>query len=108
MRPLYKTTIVIWSETDPTGVLELEELAMEATNGESYCSSLSSDRVEDPSLDPHWDGTEFFDSDEEEETEEVDGEVCVECGLRIPDHTVLLKSNYHTETCSMYGPQDNI
>lgn len=59
-RPLYKTTIVIWSEYDPTG-LELSELAEEAEEGGNYCSRFDSKYVQDPGADPDWDGTEFFD-----------------------------------------------
>lgn len=107
MRPLYKTTIVIWSDFDPAPY-EIGALASEAETGGAYCSGRDELLVQTPETDEDWDDTEFFNSDEEEEDEEVEGEVCEECGHRIPDHTVLLKSNYHTETCSMYGPQDNI
>ena len=62
MRPLIKTTIVIWSEPDyGTDNLEIDELAREAMVGDAYCSSQVSQLVEDPDQDPMWDGTEFFD-----------------------------------------------
>lgn len=57
-KKLYKTTIVIWSEEDPSH-LELEDLARDATSGDSYCSKQELARV-DPLSDPDWDGTEFF------------------------------------------------
>lgn len=58
-KPLYKTTIVIWSEYDGIGV-ELSDLAWQAEQGDAYCSAQQSVRVEDPAADPEWDGTEFF------------------------------------------------
>lgn len=67
MRPLYKTTIVIWSEYDPTGCSELVDLAGEATSGDAYCSKSETERIPDPSKDPDWDGTEFFMSYEEKD-----------------------------------------
>jgi hypothetical protein len=55
---LYKTTVTIWSEFDPSDV-ELSDLAREADQGEAYCSSCISQHVETDG-DPDWDGTEFF------------------------------------------------
>jgi hypothetical protein len=60
MKPLHKTTVVIWSEFDGTEV-ELEALARETTEGEAYCCRYRSELVADPVTDPDWDGTEFFD-----------------------------------------------
>jgi hypothetical protein len=57
--PLFKTTVVIWSEFSGEEV-ELEHLAREATSGEAYCSRYCSVRVEDPESDPAWEGTDFF------------------------------------------------
>ena len=65
-KPLFKTTIVIWSDEDPTDKMELEDLAREATQGSMYCSSQKTVKVDDPATDPAWDGTEFFDSTESE------------------------------------------
>jgi hypothetical protein len=59
-KALFKTTIVIWSEYNPEGVVELADLAREATDGEAYCSKMVSVGVADPPADPDWDGTEFF------------------------------------------------
>lgn len=57
---LYKTTIVIWSDSDPVG-MELTELARDAFVGDSYCSKQEVVVVNNPKTDPDWDGTEFFD-----------------------------------------------
>ena len=69
MRPLFKTTIVIWSDFDPVSA-ELSELAREAEVGEAYCSRSARVFVQDPVNDPDWDGTEFFG----DLTDEEDGE----------------------------------
>jgi hypothetical protein len=41
VKPLYKKTIIIWTEYDPNG-LELTELASQAESGDGYCSSVTS------------------------------------------------------------------
>jgi hypothetical protein len=65
-RRLYKTTIVIWSEFDGDDLdVELDDLARDAMTGESYCSKQTSELIEDPTKDPDWDGTEFFDAKED-------------------------------------------
>jgi hypothetical protein len=61
-KPLFKTTIVIWSDRDPASH-ELEDIAREATQGEMYCSSQKTVQVDDPATDVAWDGNEFFDSE---------------------------------------------
>ena len=61
---LYKTTIVIWSDTPPEDI-EIDELAREAMVGGAYCSKQIFVKVDDPKSDPDWDGTEFFDMPEE-------------------------------------------
>lgn len=63
MRPLYKSTIVIWSEYNPSNT-ELDALARDAVVGDSYCSKSRFERVENPETDPDWDGTEFFGPDD--------------------------------------------
>ena len=65
MRPLYKTTIVIWSEYDPTEKYELKELANEAEQGDAYCSKMRATLIDKPHEDPDWDNTEFFDDVED-------------------------------------------
>jgi hypothetical protein len=49
-KPLFKTTVVIWSYEDPAGV-ELIDLAREVEQGASFCSSLATVQVEDPAVD---------------------------------------------------------
>jgi hypothetical protein len=61
-QPLFKTTIVIWSEWDPTLATTIADLAREAEDGDAYCSAMKSVRVADPTQDPDWDCTDFFDS----------------------------------------------
>jgi hypothetical protein len=64
MKPLFKTTIIVWSEPPNNGEdLELDQLAYEAMNGWAYCSKQSSELISDPAVDPDWDGTEFFNED---------------------------------------------
>jgi hypothetical protein len=60
-RPLYKTTIVIWSDLDPSA-MEISRLAREAETGDAYCSSSLIRRVQTPELDEDWDETDFFDT----------------------------------------------
>jgi hypothetical protein len=60
VKPLFKTTIVIWTEYDPSG-LELTELASQAESGDGYCSRMTSALVARPEKDPAWDRTRFFD-----------------------------------------------
>ena len=71
MKKLFKTTIVIWSEYNTEDV-ELTDLAREATEGDSYCSKQECEQIEDPETDDEWDGTEFFNSDDEDTDEEDD------------------------------------
>ena len=60
MKPLHKTTVVIWSDYDPTHTMELSELAREAESGNAYCSRFRAVLVKDPTHDSDWDDTEFF------------------------------------------------
>lgn len=60
-KPLYKTTIVIWSDYDPSlEQVELADLARDAVNGDAYCSKQETIAVANRGADPDWDGTEFF------------------------------------------------
>lgn len=72
MKPLWKTTIVIWSDYDPSGRMELEDLARQATSGDAYCSLQETVYVYDPDEDDNPPSDEFFfgSDDEEEEDEE--------------------------------------
>jgi hypothetical protein len=55
---LFKNTVVIWSEQDLSGKAP-GDLGIEVEKGH-YCSGITSTYVPDPSDDPDWDGTEFF------------------------------------------------
>lgn len=79
MRPLYKTTIVIWTEDDPGGY-GLSNLAHDAESGDAYCSLQECVLVPAPEKDLTWDGTEFFD-DPAGDTGPMDvAEQCPHCG----------------------------
>ena len=60
---LFKTTLVIWTDYDPTDV-RMSDLARDAESGDSYCSVNKMELIEDVQKDPHWDGTEFFGEEE--------------------------------------------
>ena len=47
--------------------MTLERLGYEAAEGEFYCSMQDTAIVDDPEEDPDWDGTDFFDLEEDEE-----------------------------------------
>ena len=60
MKPLWKTTIVIWSEFDASQV-EIDYLARDASNGDSICTSSVTERIDDPPSHPGFAATgEFF------------------------------------------------
>jgi len=64
---LYKTTIVIWSESDPSQApFELEDLARDATSGSSICTKMDTVQVDESERDEDWDGNEFFTDTEDE------------------------------------------
>jgi|Wag4MinimDraft_6_1082665.scaffolds.fasta_scaffold12898_4 hypothetical protein len=62
-KPLYKTTIVVWSDFDPNGVSPIDLVNDDGDNefGRSYISYRNSREMVDPHTDPHWDNTEHFD-----------------------------------------------
>lgn len=62
IRPLYKSTITIWSTFD-AGTVELSQLAREAEEGMAYASHFRPTYVADPSQDPDFTtgAAEFFD-----------------------------------------------
>jgi hypothetical protein len=70
VKALYKSTIIIWTEYDPTE-LELRDLAHQAESGDACCSSMTSALVAEPEKDTAWDGTEFFDLWDDDEDDEV-------------------------------------
>ena len=68
---LYKTTLVIWSEANPSN-MTISELASELVDddgfGSTYCSKRLSELTASPKTDPDWESTEFFDrADEDQE-----------------------------------------
>jgi hypothetical protein len=86
-KPLFKSTIVIWSDYDPSNT-ELADLARDATDGDSYCSRAGAVKVDDPSTDPEWDGTEFF-------AARFDCTAVCNCGV------ADLLPNEHVSTCPL-------
>ena len=68
---LQKTTIVIWSDPDTTNPhqIELSDLAREAETGMAHCSKYDVETIEDPIADADWDGTDFFDVEEDDNGE---------------------------------------
>jgi len=70
---LYKTTIIIWSDTDPAS-LELSDLAREAESGDSYCAHQETVLVSDPTADAHPPDLEFFSSAFDEDEDDDEGE----------------------------------
>lgn len=66
-KPLFKTTVVIWSEYNPEFRVSLADLARDADTGESYCASMTTEEIAEPEKDPAWDGTEFFGVSDDEE-----------------------------------------
>lgn len=54
IKRLWKTTIVIWTKTDPRD-LEILDLARNATDGAAFCSKQDSvEVIGDPTKDPDW------------------------------------------------------
>lgn len=71
MTKLYKTTIVIISDYDPTYAVEIDDLARDAISGESYCTEQTTEAVDASTLDACV--QEFFnllneDADEDDQT----------------------------------------
>jgi hypothetical protein len=98
-KPLWKTTIVIWSDYNPfTAGLDITDLAREADQGDSYCAHSESVLVQAPFGDPHPPGEEFFSDPDETDAERLnhfyaeierrqeDGDplTCASCGTPIP------------------------
>jgi len=66
---LYKTTIVIWSDTD-TSNEEIDSIANGAMHSDYYCSRQVVELVAEPEKDKDWDGTEFFEDGKIEKVDE--------------------------------------
>jgi hypothetical protein len=69
VRPLYKTTIVVWTEDNTDGI-SAERLGRELSIGDAYCSVKNCELVKDPDNDDNWDDTDFFGQEEETDEEE--------------------------------------
>lgn len=65
--PMYKTTVVIWTTENPDGVVELSDLAEQASEGDAYASSQVTVAVEPADLGADPDATDgmlaFFEID---------------------------------------------
>jgi hypothetical protein len=60
-RPLFKTTIVIWSHYDPKDrKMEINHLAQEAVSGDAYCAKEETVEVKHPVTDPDFEDGDFF------------------------------------------------
>jgi len=59
MKGLWKSTIVIWSNFDPSET-DIEDLAREALAGDVHCSQHKVEFVDDLDSDPDWDGESEF------------------------------------------------
>ena len=65
---LYKTTVVIWTEYDPTeSDPQLMDLRFHAENEFVHCSRMKCVRVAAPDKDPDWDATAFSDFEDDED-----------------------------------------
>ena len=58
-KPLWKTSILIWTDYDPQN-FEIDSLSYQAMEGDAYCSAVKIDYVANPDLDTQWDDAEFF------------------------------------------------
>jgi hypothetical protein len=89
--PLFRSTIVIWSDFEPAWD-KLSDLARDAETGGSYCSSMQTVQVDDPPADPAWDGTEFFGTED----------TCSGCGSAYDpgaDHCRFCENDDDTAPC---------
>ena len=61
MKPLYKTTAVIWTESDPSkGNFSLMDLPILAEKEYFWCSSMKAVHVAEPEKDREWNDTDFL------------------------------------------------
>jgi len=62
VKPLYKTTAIIWTESDPSkSDFQLMDLPILAEHEYVWCSSMKSVRVAEPEKDREWNDTDFWD-----------------------------------------------
>lgn len=64
MKGLWKSTIVIWSTSDPSET-DVEDLAREALAGDAHCSTNKVEFIDDLESDSDWDGSDFLNGQEE-------------------------------------------
>lgn len=69
MKPLHKTTIVIWSDPESISAhaMEVDDLAREAMEGLAYCTRQDTDLIDDPLSDPEFAGGDSFFGDDDED-----------------------------------------
>lgn len=72
--PLFKTTVVLWTDFDPSDLLEIEALADLVDDDSAFVSTIFTSQVETPESDPQWVDTDFFDenTDETDDDDEID------------------------------------
>lgn len=73
MRPLYKTTLVIWSDDD-TADFTMRRIGNDVDQDNTFCSTRECVLVQDPEGDEDWEETDFFDDIEDEVEEGIDYE----------------------------------
>lgn len=62
MKPLFKTVVVLWTESSLSNVdLPLTDLAVLSECEYVHCSSMKSVLVADPEKDPSWNDRDFWD-----------------------------------------------
>jgi len=75
MKPLWKTTIVVWSDFNPAEEeLDASDLVRDGEMGSSHISVQDTRLVEHPEQDDEWDGTEFFSLDDDDQWPDVERE----------------------------------
>ncbi len=61
MKPLYKTTAIIWTESDPSkGNFNLLDLSILAEHEYVWCSSMKFGPVAEPEKDREWNDIDFL------------------------------------------------
>jgi hypothetical protein len=78
VRPLYKTTVVIWTDYDASGV-SLQDLAFDAEEGNGYGLRSDSAKVDIPESELDKDGLEFFNYPTAEEQIQAEPCTCEVC-----------------------------
>lgn len=110
-KPLFKTTIVVWSNESTAG-RDIDSIARDAMDGDCFCSSQECEYVADPSKDEDYIDTSFF-NDSDDNDEEDDG-ACDECGAIIPPYIHIgpeaksgsYMNKHHNDSCSLYDSEN--